>query len=92
MITAITKKALFKTGLPDGFFSNRNSQFGQILEVGKYGYMYFMDIWNIYGHLGYFMTIGYFYSGFGIMYKEKSGNPGLKGDPVSTYTRYLYKV
>jgi hypothetical protein len=47
-----------------------------------------MAIWNIlwtfgifYGHLGHFMTLRYilykfgtFYSGFGIMYQEKSGN------------------
>jgi hypothetical protein len=28
-----------------------------------------------YGHLGYFMTIWYILSGFGIMHQEKSGNP-----------------
>jgi hypothetical protein len=44
-----------------------------------------MAIWNIlgpfgifWGHLGYFMTIWYIFSGLGIMYHEKSGNPGHK--------------
>jgi hypothetical protein len=54
--------------------------------------IFFMAILNIlrtigifYGHLGYFMTIcyihyvlfKYIFSGFGIMYKEKSGNPAV---------------
>jgi hypothetical protein len=40
-----------------------------------------MAIWNIYRHLGYFLTIWYIlcsfihFSGFGIMCEEKSGNP-----------------
>jgi hypothetical protein len=44
--------------------------------------IYFMVIGDIYGHLGYFMTIWYIlcsfgtlFSGFGIMYQEKFGNP-----------------
>jgi hypothetical protein len=50
--------------------------------------IYFVSIWNIlktlYDHLGYCMTIlgycmpiWYIFSGSGIMYQEKSGNPGL---------------
>jgi hypothetical protein len=71
-------------GLPDGLFSNQKYQFGLILEGLR---MENVDIYIgiFYGHLGYFMTIWYiycsfstFYSGFGIMYPEKSGNPGLK--------------
>jgi hypothetical protein len=41
-----------------------------------YGHLeYFMEIWNIFYLLGYFMIIWY---GFGIMYQEKSGKPGGK--------------
>jgi hypothetical protein len=43
----------------------------------------FMAIWNIYTHLLYFIDhlvhfvfIWHIISGFGIMYQEKSGNPG----------------
>jgi hypothetical protein len=58
--------------LPDGLFSNRRSQFGEILEGPRlknvvifYGYLeYFKDIWNIlytfgifYKLLEYFMDI-----------------------------------
>jgi hypothetical protein len=46
---------------------------------------YFKDIWDIlrtlgifYEHLVHFMLILYIFSGFGIMYQEKSGNPGLE--------------
>jgi hypothetical protein len=71
--------------LPDGFFSNQKSQFGQILEGFRwenveifYDHLeYFTAIW------GYFMTIwcllcsfGTFFPGFGIMNQKKSGNPG----------------
>jgi hypothetical protein len=43
-----------------------------------------MAIWNIlwrfgifYNHLVHFVFIWYIFSGFGIMYQEKSGNPAL---------------
>jgi hypothetical protein len=32
-----------------------------------------------YEHLVHFVFIWYFFPGFGIMYQEKSGNPGLGG-------------
>jgi hypothetical protein len=45
--------------------------------------MYFMAIWNIlqtfgtfYDHLVHFVFIWCNFSGFDIMYQEKSGNPG----------------
>jgi hypothetical protein len=45
-----------------------------------------MAIWNIlrafgisHDHLVHFLLIWYISSGFGIMYKEKSGNPGRDG-------------
>jgi hypothetical protein len=73
----------FKTGLPDGFFSDQKSQLGYILEdIG-------MKIVVIYsGHLEYFTTIGlllrtfgnfvviwYIFPRLGILYQEKSGKP-----------------
>jgi preprotein translocase subunit SecY len=45
--------------------------------------VYFMDIWSIlrplhkfYGHLLYFVAMWSFFPRFGILYQEKSGNPG----------------
>jgi hypothetical protein len=59
-------------------------------KLGKFGMVlqwkmlvYFMDTWSIlpsfvmfYGHLVY--VIGYIFSSFGILYEEKSGNPGYE--------------
>jgi hypothetical protein len=73
------------SGLPDGLFSNQKTQFGLILEGLRLEkvYIFFMAIWNIlwifgifYNHLVHFVFICYILSGFGIMYQEKSGNPG----------------
>jgi hypothetical protein len=58
--------------------------------LGKFGsalywkfFIYFMAICNIlrtlvlfYDHLVHFVFIWYIFSGFGIMYQEKYGNPG----------------
>jgi hypothetical protein len=48
-------------------------------------FIYVMAIWNIlwilgifYDHLVHFVFIWYIFSGFGIMYQEKSGNPGSR--------------
>jgi uncharacterized membrane protein len=69
--------------LPDGFFLNQKSQFGNILE-GLDGKMliYFSAFRNIlrtfgifYYYLVLFVFIWYIFSGFGIVYQEKSGNP-----------------
>jgi hypothetical protein len=45
--------------------------------------IYFIAIWNslwtfriFYDHFVHFVFIWYTFSGFGIMYQEKSGNPG----------------
>jgi hypothetical protein len=35
---------------------------------------YFIDIWDFYDHLVHFVFIWYIFSGFGIIYQEKSGN------------------
>jgi hypothetical protein len=53
-----------------------------------------MAIWNVlwpfgmvYGHLGYFMTVWYIFSGFGIMHQEKSGNPAIKRNSLVNPSR-----
>jgi hypothetical protein len=44
-----------------------------------YGHLeYFTDIRDILRPFGTFVFIWYISSGFGIMYREKSGNPALK--------------
>jgi hypothetical protein len=66
------------------YFQTQKSQFGHILEgltmedAGN-----FLDIWSIlrpfdifYGHLVCFLVIWYIFPHFGILYQEKSGNPG----------------
>jgi hypothetical protein len=74
------------TGLPDGIFSNQKDQFGSILYTGYCNgrCMYILWLFGLsYGHLvfvvaiwyTYFMVIWYIFSGFGILYQEKSGNP-----------------
>jgi hypothetical protein len=52
--------------------------------------VYFMTIWSIllpiqtfYGPLVYFVVIWYIFLRFGILYQEKSGNPG----PKTTFSR-----
>jgi hypothetical protein len=39
--------------------------------------VYFPAVWSICGHLVYFKVIWYIFPGFGIFYREKSGNPGM---------------
>jgi hypothetical protein len=41
---------------------------------------YFTDIWDILLPVGTFCVHLAHISGFGIMYREKSGNPGANGD------------
>jgi hypothetical protein len=70
--------------LPDGIVSNQKSQFGSILAGSCNG-----RCWYFYGHLVYFAAkwhilwpIGTFcghlvyFSRFGMLTREKSGNPG----------------
>jgi hypothetical protein len=56
-------------------FKTKNPNFGNILEGRKYWYI----LWSFeifYEYMGYFMTFWYIFPAFGIMYLEKSGNPG----------------
>jgi hypothetical protein len=78
--------------LPDGIFSNRKSQFFQTENpnLDKFGrvlqwkeLVYFIAIWPILqhfgkfcGHLVHFMVFLGFFTRFGLLYEEKSGNPG----------------
>jgi hypothetical protein len=71
----------------DGLFPDQKSQFEQILEGLRWENVDIGIVWPFgifHGHLGYFMTVWYvmyvftwyIFSGFGIMYQEKSGNSG----------------
>jgi hypothetical protein len=72
-----------KAGLPDGIFSNQKSQIWLILEC-----LATKDVGKFYGHLVYFTAVPYILwpfdifwvilvrlSRFGILRREKSGNP-----------------
>jgi hypothetical protein len=64
-------------------FETKNSNLGKFWSALDWKmFQYFMAIWNIlwrlgifYDHLVHFEIIWYTFSGFGIMYQEKSGNP-----------------
>jgi hypothetical protein len=72
-------------GLPDGLFSNKKSKFGYISEG-----LAMKDAGIFYGHLVHFFfcyilwTFGIvrgnlvYFSRFGILYQEKSGNPARR--------------
>jgi hypothetical protein len=74
--------------LPDGLFSNQKSQFGKISEdlrlenvnIFYSHWEYFTHIWIILWPVGTFCAHLVRFSGFGIMFQEKSGNPGRKQD------------
>jgi hypothetical protein len=64
-------------------FQTKNHNLGKFLRAldGKM-LIYFMAIWNIlrpFGtfcdHLVHFVLLWYIFSGFGILYQQKSGNP-----------------
>jgi hypothetical protein len=56
--------------LPDGIFSNQKSKFEYILEG-----LAIEKVAIFYGHLVSFTAIWYILCCFGVLYKEKSGNP-----------------
>jgi hypothetical protein len=73
-----------RTGLPDGLFSNQKSNFGKILEGHAmeddgifYGHsVHFTVFWDILWAFGVISSNLVYFSRFGILYKEKSGNSG----------------
>jgi hypothetical protein len=79
-----------KPGLPDGIFSNQKSQFGQILEglamenVSLFcgHFINFPAIWYILWPFGKFCGHLYIFPRFGILHREKYGNPDLNDRKV----------
>jgi hypothetical protein len=72
-------------GLPDCLFSYKKSKFGYILKVlGMENVGICMTIWNIYGHLAYFMAIWYNLCSVGIFfpfcYVWTKKNPATLGE------------
>jgi hypothetical protein len=65
------------------YFQTKNSNLGKFWRVLQWKKLVsFMSIWSILmpfgtfcGHMLYFVIIWYIFSRFGMMYKEKSGNP-----------------
>jgi hypothetical protein len=56
-----------------------------------YGHLEYLRTFGIfYEHLVHFVFIWYIFSGFGIMYQEKSGNPGPLPQ-VETFLLHLYQ-
>jgi hypothetical protein len=77
--SAIWKSA---TGLPDGLFSNQNPNLCKFWRALEW---YILWSWSIlhpigifYGHLVNFVLLWYIFHHFGMLYQEKSGNPGLQ--------------
>jgi hypothetical protein len=71
---------VMRAGLPDGFFSDQKSKFGQILDGLRCGNV---DIF--YGYLGYFTTLWYILCSFGTFFPvlvsctEKIWQPCMRG-------------
>jgi hypothetical protein len=74
-----------KSGLPDGLFSNQKSKHGQILEGLR-----LLNVHIFYGYWEYLTDLLFYdrflhFSGFSIMYLEKSGNPALSTYVFTTF-------
>jgi hypothetical protein len=88
----------FTSGLPDMVsFQTKNPTLGTFwraldwkMENARfYGHIeYFTDIGECLWPFGTFVLVWYIYSGFGIMYQEKSGNPALHS---SIYMHYMWR-
>jgi hypothetical protein len=71
-------------GLPDGIFQTKNPKLGKFRRVLQQKMLgYFMAIWSILVPFGIFCSTlvkfcGHlvYFSRFGMLYQEKSGNPG----------------
>jgi hypothetical protein len=69
-------------------FQTKNPSLGKLWRALDWKmFIYFMAIWNFLWRFGifndHFVFIWYIFSGFGIMYQEKSGNPGDEHTNVS---------
>jgi hypothetical protein len=81
---APTVTPTLRPGLPDCIFSNKNPSLGEYLRILQWKMcVYFINIWPIlrpigifYAHFVYFTVIWYICFHFGLLYQEKSGNPG----------------
>jgi hypothetical protein len=71
--------------LPEGLFSNQKSQYGKIfqglrlenVDIFNGDLEYFMNIWDSLRPLHVHLVI---FSGFGVIYQEKTGNPDAARD------------
>jgi hypothetical protein len=97
------KKASFhrrKQGCQMVCFRTKNPTLGKFWRVLQRKILaYFINIWSLlrpleifYGHLVYFVVIRYIFPRFGILYQEKSGNPGRKSDPAKSTRRFFEKT
>jgi hypothetical protein len=78
---------MYRSGLPDGLFSNQKSQFWENFQGLRLKNIDIPIIWPFetfygytryfYEHLVNFVFIWYIFSSFGIMHQEKSGNPDI---------------
>jgi hypothetical protein len=73
---------LWKTRLPDGIFSNQKSQFGKILEC-----LVIRDVVKCYWPFLYFTAFLVYFPHLGMLYQQKSGNPGGK----DTVMKFIFK-
>jgi hypothetical protein len=83
--------------LPDGLFSKQNHILGKFWRALLWKILvYFLTIWSIlrpleifYGHLVYFVLIWYIFPRFGILDKEKFGNPAAYVGTLPTINVFL---
>jgi hypothetical protein len=96
LIRDIGKRSNCVTGLPDGL--NQNPHLGIFCRDLDWKLsIYLTSIWDIlrtFGvlnvHLVHFVFIWYIFLGFGIMYQEKSGNPGKHTFPTGFHASSFY--
>jgi hypothetical protein len=82
-------KVVSQAGLPDFQTKNRTlGKFWRVLQWKMYVHIFYGHLVNFYGHWVYLWTFGIFcsnlvyFSRFGMLFQEKSGNPVYKLLPV----------
>jgi hypothetical protein len=87
--------------LPDGIFSNRKSKYELILnglameDVDILGPFCLFDgqmVYVFYVHLVHFLVIWHIFPRFGMLYREKSGNPGMYSENESSNQEWCIMV